>query len=88
MSILTPVPPHQSFAKRAFFAVPVIGWLARDVMYGDADNIWYLMVIIATALILAVAAWGLPALVVSALAVVPIYFVLMIVIASPWTPNA
>ena len=87
MSILTPVPPRQSFAKRAFFAIPVIGWLARDVMYGTPDNIWYLMVIIVTGLILAVATWGLPALVVTAVAFVPIYFAFLIVVASPWTPN-
>lgn len=87
MSILTPIPPAMPFHKRAFFAIPVIGWLARDVLYGDSDNIWYLLVIVVTLLIGAVFTWGLPALVVTAVAFVPIYFGFLIFIASPWMPN-
>ena len=87
MSILTPIPPAMPFYKRAFFAIPVVGWLARDVLYGDHDNIYYLLVIIATLLIVSFSIWGLPALVLIALFIVPFYFVFMIVVASPWTPN-
>jgi len=87
MSILTPIPPSTPLFKRAFFAIPVVGWLARDVLYGDHDNIYYLLVIIATLLVVVFSIWGLPALVISALVVVPFYFVFMIVVASPWTPN-
>lgn len=85
--MLTPIPANKPFVQRAFFNIPVIGWLARDVMYGDHDNIYYLLVIIATVLICSVATWGLPALVVIAVSVVPIYFAVLIFIASPWMPN-
>jgi len=87
MSILTPIPPAMPFYKRAFFAIPVVGWLARDVLYGDHDNIYYLLVIIATLLIVSFSIWGLPALVLIALFIVPFYFAFMIVVAAPWTPN-
>lgn len=87
MSILTPIPPATPLYKRAFFAIPLVGWLARDVLYGDHDNIYYLLVIIATLIIVSVATWGLPALVLMAVFAVPIYFVFLIIVASPWTPN-
>lgn len=85
--MLTPIPENKPFVQRAFFNIPVIGWLARDVMYGDHDNIYYLLVIIATVLIGAVATWGLPALVVIAVSVVPIMFAVLVFIASPYVPN-
>mgnify|MGYP000125929509 CR=1 FL=1 len=87
MSILTPIPPAMPFWKRAFFAIPVIGWLARDVMYGARDNIYYLLVIVATLIVLSVATWGLPALVVKAVFFVPLYFIFLVVVGAPWTPN-
>lgn len=87
MSILTPLPPAQPLWKRAFFAMPLVGWIARDVLYGAADNIYYLLVILATVVILSVVTWGLPARVLMAVASVPVYFVFLVVIASPWTPN-
>lgn len=87
MSILTPIPPALPFHKRAFFSIPLVGWLARDVMYGDPDNIWYFLVIVVTLLIGAVITWGLPALVLAAVGFVPIYFGFLIFIASPYMPN-
>lgn len=87
MSMLTPIPANKPFVQRAFFNIPVIGWLARDVMYGDHDNIYYLLVIILTLVIGAVSIWGLPALVVIAVSLVPIYFSFLIFVASPWMPN-
>lgn len=87
MSILTPIPPSLPLWQRAFLAIPLIGWFARDVMYGDQENIYYLMVILATLIILSVSIWGLPALVIKAVAFVPIMFIFLVVVASPWTPN-
>lgn len=84
---MTPIPPSMPLYKRAFFAIPVIGWLARDVLYGDSDNIYYLLVIIATLVILSVSIFGLPGLVVKAVFSVPIYMLFLVIVASPWTPN-
>lgn len=58
--------------SRRFYAVPVIGWIARDVIEGDADNKWYLAAIMLTALVLSVATWGPAALVLLALTAVPV----------------
>ena len=65
--------------SRSLYAVPVFGWIARDIARGP-DNIWYALVILLTALVLAVKTWGLVALALSALAAVPVIFVLLIAI--------
>jgi|GEM_PF-794092 len=63
------------------FRIPVLGWIAHDVLVKGGDNIWYFPVILLCAEVLAIMAWGLPALVVSALALVPVMFVLLILIS-------
>jgi hypothetical protein len=83
MSILTPIPPTTPLPARVFLAIPLIGWIARDVFFGDKDNIWYAMVIVLTALFLSVSTWGLPALVRTALALVPVCFFFLIVLSRP-----
>lgn len=83
MTLLTPVPPASPLPQRLFYAIPVIGWIARDVAFGTSDNIWYALVIALTAVVLAVAAWGLPALVLIAVALVPVCFALLIALARP-----
>jgi hypothetical protein len=37
-------PERPSRARRAFYAIPVIGWIARDLAEGSRDNIYYLLV--------------------------------------------
>ena len=39
--------------SRSLYAVPVFGWIARDIARGP-DNIWYALVILLTVLVLAV----------------------------------
>lgn len=63
-------------------AVPVLGQVIRDIER-DTNSIYYLLVILLTALVLAIQTWGLPALVMTALALVPVMFVLLIFIARP-----
>ncbi|MFP4273949.1 MAG: hypothetical protein ACLFRU_02905 [Paracoccaceae bacterium] len=65
---------------RILLSLPVIGWIARDLLYGSSDNIYYLLVILATLLILAVATWGLPALSMAALAAVPVIWIVLLLI--------
>lgn len=67
-------------ARAWFYSVPVAGWIARDIVHGDADNIWYFLVICLTALVLAVKTWGLVALGLTALAAVPVVFTLLLLI--------
>lgn len=66
--------------KRGFYAIPVFGWIARDVIEGDADNIWYLAVILATVWIFSILQWGLPALALPAIVLAPICLVLLVLL--------
>jgi hypothetical protein len=67
--------------SRSPYAVPVFGWIARDIARGP-DNIWYALVILLTVLVLAVKTWGLVALALTALAAVPVMFVLLIALTQ------
>jgi hypothetical protein len=62
--------------SRSLYAVPVFGWIARDIARGP-DNLWYALVILLTVLVLAVKTWGLVAL-----AAVPVMFMLLIALTQ------
>lgn len=66
--------------KRGFFAIPVLGWIARDVATKGEENFWYALVIFLTCIALAVKVWGVVALSAVALAAVPVMFALLIAI--------
>jgi len=83
MSILTPIPPHTPRLQRVALSIPLVGWFARDVLFGDEDNIYYLLVILMTLLILSVMTWGLPALVMTALGMVPVCFTMIFIMSRP-----
>lgn len=72
----------RSPVSRFFRALPGIGRVIRDVER-DIDTVFYLLVIALTGLILAVQTWGLAALVVTAVAFVPVMFVLLIWVTLP-----
>jgi hypothetical protein len=63
-----------------YYSIPVFGWIARDLVHGTRDNILYFLVILLTALVLAVKTWGLVALGLTALATVPAIFLTLIAI--------
>lgn len=65
--------------KRWFYSVPVAGWIARDLAR-EPDSFWYLLVAVLTLLILAVSTWGVAVLAMTALAMVPVMFVILILI--------
>ncbi|MFN5999275.1 MAG: hypothetical protein ACK47C_11345 [Paracoccaceae bacterium] len=67
---------------RLFRAIPVIGGLIRAIER-ELDTIYYLLVIALTALVLAIQTWGLAALVLTALAMVPVMFVILVILARP-----
>ena len=63
-------------------AIPIVGQVIRDIER-DTSSIFYLLVIFITAVVLGIKTWGLPALVLTALALVPVMFVLLIILARP-----
>jgi hypothetical protein len=77
---LAPASPDRP--GRFLRSLPVIGRVLRDVER-EVDTVFYLVVIALTAVVLAVQTWGLPALVLAALACVPVIFVFLIILARP-----
>ena len=63
-------------------ALPVVGGLIRAIER-EIDMIYYILVIALTALVLAIQTWGLPALVLTAVAMVPVMFVILVILARP-----
>lgn len=74
--------PQLSTRPTGVRAVPVVGRVIREVER-EVDTVYYLLVIFLTAVVLAVQAWGLAALVVTAVALVPVIFVLLLWITLP-----
>ncbi|MFY9212207.1 MAG: hypothetical protein WAO69_13865 [Aestuariivita sp.] len=75
------IPARQPFWMRLFLAIPVIGWVARDLMFGDKDTIWYALIAFVSLWMSAALVFGLPGLYLPALALVPCMFVLLVVYA-------
>ena len=67
---------------RILFALPVIGIFARDIAR-DVNNVFWFLPILILALVLAVMTWGPAALVVAALACVPLMFAFFVAISWP-----
>lgn len=80
MTATTLAPP--SPIGRIFRALPIVGGLIRAVER-EIDTIYYILVIALTALVLAIQTWGLPALVLTAVAMVPVMFVILVILARP-----
>jgi hypothetical protein len=76
------LPRTPSPLGRIFRAMPVVGRVIREVEQ-DVNTVFYLVVILLTGLVLAVQAWGLAALVVAAVGLVPVIFVLLICVTLP-----
>ena len=75
-----PRPTIPRLTRRSFYRVPVIGWIARDLVEGDADNFWYLLAGLLSLWIIAIMTWGLPALYVPAVIAAPLVLVLLVII--------
>jgi hypothetical protein len=82
MTDLSMQPRRLSPGRRALYSIPVLGRIARDIAQ-DVDSVFYALMILVTLLVLAVQAWGLAALVVTAVAFVPVMFVLLIWVTLP-----
>jgi hypothetical protein len=78
----TAQPRTSSPLGRVMRALPVIGRVIRDVER-EVDTIYYVFVILLTAMVLAIQTWGLAALVVTAVAFVPVMFAVLIWITLP-----
>lgn len=82
MSLALAIPAQPSLASRILHATPILGHIARDISR-DISTIYYLLTILLTLLVLAIQTWGLAALVLTAVAFVPVMFILLIWITLP-----
>lgn len=74
--------PARPILSRIVHATPILGSLVLDVGR-DINLVFYILMILVTAIVLAVQAWGLAALVMVALAMVPVMFAWFIIISLP-----
>jgi hypothetical protein len=68
------------FWQRFFYAIPVIGWIARDVAYGDRNNLWFALILFVSLWLISMMTFGLPGLYIPAVLLVPVVFVTLLVI--------
>lgn len=78
MSITHTNPPSISLATRAFYKLPIIGWIARDVAEGGITNLYFAIVAFVSLWGISILTFGLPGLYLPALALVPVMFVMLI----------
>jgi len=71
---------YAQLAKRAFFAIPILGWIARDVAYGDESNIYFAVIAFVSLWAMSALTFGLPGLYLPAVALVPVMFCMLIAI--------
>ena len=69
---------ERSAFMRAFLAIPVLGWIARDLLDGGEDTIYYLLVAVLCLLVVGVMTWGIMVLTLVAVSLVPVIFGLLI----------
>ena len=77
----TELPARHPFWMRLFLAVPVIGWVARDLLFGDKNNIYFALIAFVSAWMCSALVFGLPRLYLPAVALVPVMFILLVVYA-------
>ncbi|PWE33661.1 hypothetical protein DDZ14_03045 [Maritimibacter sp. 55A14] len=76
----TDIPDTRPLWQRIVFRIPVLGWMLRDVMEGDEDNVFYAIGTLVALWTIAIMLWGYPALILPALALVPVCFLLILLI--------
>lgn len=65
---------------KLFYAIPIIGWIARDLMTGGVSAFTFFLINCALLWIGAIALFGYPAIILPALCIVPLMFVLLILL--------
>lgn len=77
---LATTPPRPPVWQRFMFAVPVLGWIAKDVLHGDRANLWFAIILFVSLWLISAMTFGLPGLYIPAVLLVPFIFVLLVCI--------
>ncbi|WP_187431171.1 hypothetical protein ROLI_008710 [Roseobacter fucihabitans] len=75
-------PPNLPIWQRLFFKIPVLGWVARDLLLGDKNNVWFALIGFVSLWMSSALVFGLPGLYLPALALVPVMFVVLLLITK------
>ena len=77
---LADLPRRRPLWQRFFFALPLLGWMARDVSDDPKGNLWAAIIVFVSLWGCAILTFGLPGLYIPALMLVPvIWFVLLLI---------
>ncbi|MEP2640766.1 hypothetical protein [Roseobacter sp.] len=68
--------------QRLFFKVPVVGWVAKDLLFGDKNNVWFALIAFFSLWMSAALTFGLPGLYLPAVALVPVVFLVLLLITK------
>ena len=77
---LAATPSKLPFWQRIVFAIPVFGWVAKDITFGDRNNLWFAIIAFVSLWLSSALVFGLPGLYLPALALVPFIFVTLLFI--------
>ena len=80
MTDLSPSAPRSNLVARIALSIPVIGWIARDLLHGDKNNIWFFIVAIVSLWGISILTWGVPGLYLPALGFVPVMWIILLLI--------
>lgn len=67
--------------ERIIYAIPVLGWMIKDVVHGDEDNIYYFLLALLSLWGIAILQFGLLGLMIPALILVPVVFLTLVIIS-------
>ncbi|MBE2275454.1 MAG: hypothetical protein IAE87_04060 [Rhodobacteraceae bacterium] len=71
-----------SSSERMLYRIPIVGFIARTYAQG-VNAVFYLLALVVVCLVLAVKIWGLVALTVTGLVLVPVMFAFFVAVSLP-----
>lgn len=77
---LAATPTQMPLWQRIFFAIPVLGWVAKDLLFGDKNNVWFAIIGFVSLWLISALTFGLPGLYIPAVMLVPIIFTILLFI--------
>ncbi len=77
----TDMPRRLPLWQRLFFAIPLFGWMAREVAYGDEENLFWAAIALIAMWGCSIMLFGVPGLYIPALMIVPVMWVLLVLMA-------
>ena len=74
------IPRPRPLWQQLLFAIPLLGWVARDVAEDTEGNLWYAVILFVSLWACSALTFGLPGLFVPALIMVPVIFTMLLLI--------